>query len=84
MDRDSIVRICNKIQLGSVDIGDITMLLHEYCMYKKVDASKIPHFINFIINNPMFNECINIALTHYKKEFNIIELRKNNNILLIY
>ena len=84
MDRDFIVRLCYSIYKGNADFNDIIKLLREFCISKGAEVSKVPQLLNYILNSPFLNDCIGIALTHYKKQFNITEVTEDNNILLIF
>lgn len=80
MDRDKILSIINNPKME-----DLLNMLKDYCINehkKPLDATIT--FINIVSQTPFLNSCATIALDYYKKKFNIIELKNNNNTLLTF
>ena len=88
MDKEFIVRACNGLRDGSLSLEEVNIILTEYCLEHDKPLDKINKFITFLtstpFNTPYFNKCVLTALEYYKKKFNIIELKQDNNVLLIY
>ena len=84
MDKETIVRTCNRLRDGSLSLTEVSMLLTDYCLEHGKSLDKISQFITFLINTPFTTNCVLIALEHYKRKFNVIELKRNNEVLLTY
>ena len=88
MDKETIVRTCNRLRDENISLEEVSMLLTEYCLEHGKPLDKITKFIAFLtstpFNTPHFNKCVLIALEYYKKKFNVIELKRNNEVLLTY
>jgi hypothetical protein len=84
MDKETIVRMCNRLRDGSLSLEEVSVLLTEYCLEHNKPLDKINQFITFLINTPFIVDCILIALEYYKKKFNVIELKRNDEVLLTY
>lgn len=84
MDKETIVRMCNRLRDGSMSLTEVSMLLTDYCLEHGKTLDKIAKFITVLINTPFTTNCVLIALEYYKKKFNVIELKRNNEVLLTY
>lgn len=84
MDKETIIRTCNKLREGSLTLEEVSVLLTAYCVEHDKPLDKTSQFIAFLINTPFVTNCILIALEYYKKKFNVIELKQDNDVLLIY
>ena len=88
MDKETIVRICNSLKNESLSLDETTLLIREFFLEKGEDLSKINQLITFLtstpFNTPYFNKCVLTALEYYKKKFNVIELKRDNEVLLTY
>jgi hypothetical protein len=84
MDKETIVRMCNRLRDGSMSLTEVSMLLTDYCLEHGKTLDKIAKFITVLINTPFTTNCVLIALEYYKKKFNVIEVKRNNEVLLTY
>lgn len=84
MDKETTIRICNKLEDNSLSMTEASMLITDYCLEHNKSLDKISQFITFLINTPFLTNCILTALDYYKRKFNIVEVKKDNQILLIY
>ena len=84
MDKETIVRTCNRLRDGSLSLEEVSVLLTAYCLEHNKPLDKITKFITFLINTPFTTNCVLIALEYYKRKFNVIELKRNNEVLLTY
>ena len=84
MDKKTIVRMCNKLNNDSITLEEISLLLTAYCIEHNKDLAITNQFITVLINTPFVTNCVLIALEYYKKKFNVIELKQDNYVLLIY
>lgn len=84
MDKETIVRMCNRLRDGSMSLTEVSMLLTDYCLEHGKTLDKIAKFITVLINTPFTTNCVLIALEYYKRKFNVIELKRNNEVLLTY
>lgn len=84
MDKETIVRMCNRLRDGSMSLTEVSMLLTDYCLEHGKTLDKIAKFITVLINTSFTTNCVLIALEYYKKKFNVIELKRNNEVLLTY
>ena len=84
MDKDILIRICNGIIKDNVSVFDVETLLREFCLEKGRQLEETNHFITFLFNTSFLSKCLAVALEYYKKKFNVIEVKRNNEVLLIY
>lgn len=87
MDKETIIRICNRLRDGNTSIissTEMSMLLTDYCLEHGKPLDKIAKFITFLINTPFVINCVLTALEYYKKKFNVTELKRDGEVLLIY
>lgn len=84
MDKETIVRTCNRLRDGSMSLTEVSMLLTDYCLEHGKTLDKIAKFITVLINTPFTTNCVLIALEYYKKKFNVIEVKRNDEVLLTY
>lgn len=84
MDKETIVRMCNRLRDGSMSLTEVSMLLTDYCLEHGKTLDKIAKFITVLINTPFTTNCVLIALEYYKKKFNVIEVKRNDEVLLTY
>ena len=84
MDKEFIVRTCNRLRDSSLSLEEVSVLLTAYCLEHGKPLDKITKFITFLINTPFTTNCVLTALNYYKKKFNVVELKKDNETLLIY
>lgn len=84
MDKETIVRTCNRLRDGSLSLEEVSVLLTGYCLEHGKPLDKISQFITFLINTPFTTNCVLIALEYYKKKFNVTELKRGNEVLLTY
>lgn len=84
MDKETIVRMCNRLRDGSMSLTEVSMLLTDYCLEHGKTLDKIAKFITVLINTPFVTNCVLIALEYYKKKFNVIELKRDDEVLLTY
>lgn len=84
MDKETIVRMCNRLRDGSMSLTEVSMLLTDYCLEHGKTLDKIAKFITVLINTPFTTNCVLIALEYYKRKFNVIEVKRNNEVLLTY
>jgi hypothetical protein len=87
MDKETIIRICNRLRDGNTSIvstTEVSMLLTDYCLEHGKPLDKISQFITYLINTPFTTNCVLIALEYYKKKFNVTELKRGNEVLLTY
>lgn len=90
MDRNDIIRICNVMVDTSLTRADAYSLLLNYIKDIGKESSKTITLIEFILRNPvLLSHSLNVALSYYKKKFNIVELYSkedsfgNKKLLLI-
>jgi hypothetical protein len=84
MDKETIVRMCNRLRDGSMSLTEVSMLLTDYCSEHGKTLDKIAKFITVLINTPFTTNCVLTALEYYKKQFNVTELKRGNEVLLTY
>lgn len=84
MDKATIVRICNRLRDGSLSLTEISMLITDYCLEHNKSLDNISKFITVLVNTPFVTNCVLIALEYYKKKFNVIEVKRNDEVLLIF
>lgn len=84
MDKETIVRMCNRLRDGSMSLTEVSMLLTDYCLEHGKTLDKIAKFITILINTPFVTNCVLVALEYYKKKFNVIELKRDDEVLLTY
>ena len=84
MDKATIVRICNRLRDGNLSLEEVSVLLTGYCLEHGKPLDKITKFITVLVNTPFVTNCVLIALEYYKKKFNVIEVKRNDEVLLIY
>lgn len=84
MDKEIIVRTCNRLRDSSLSLTEVSMLLTDYCLEHGKPLDKISKFITFLINTPFTTNCVLTALEYYKKKFNVTELKRGNEVLLTY
>ena len=84
MDKEIIVRTCNRLRDGSLSLEEVSVLITAYCLEYGKPLDKINKFITFLINTPFTTNCVLTALNYYKKKFNVVELKKDSETLLIY
>lgn len=84
MDRDKVIELCNSLNTGNLSIVSASELLTKYCIEYGKDRALTIKFVSILLNTPFCTDCILIALDYYKKKFNITEVKKNNEVLLIY
>ena len=84
MDKSTTIRMCNRFREGEISLTEVSMLITDYCLEHNKSLDKISKFITFLINTPFMADCVLTALEYYKRKFNVVELKRNNEVLLIY
>lgn len=83
MDRETILKHSKSIRLEHKILQDFIELLSDFCE-RKAHPEHLQGLIQ-CINTPMIGQqCVQIILEEYEKEFHIIQLTKNNQIITIW
>ncbi len=89
MDKEWFIQFLeNEYYPSKLSLGNVSKLLTSYCEDHK-DRLKTPDsigpLVNYVINSPFLEECIKVAIKHYKSELGCIEvLRIDPNSLNVY
>ena len=83
MDRETILKHSKSIRLEHKVLPDFIEVLSSFCE-KKGHPEHLQGLIQYI-NIPMIGQqCIQAILEEYEKEYRIIQLTKNNQIITIW
>ena len=74
MDRDEIILLTKKLNLGTINLEDMTKIIVEYCVEKEKDISLSQYFANFLLKTGIIIDYFLIALEYYQKKFSICTL----------
>ena len=83
MDRETILKHSKSIRLNYQILPDFTEVLSDYCE-RKAHPKHLQGLIQ-CLNVPMIGQqCIQAILEEYEKEYHIIQLTKNNQLITIW
>ena len=74
MDRDEIIILTKKLNLGTINLEDMTKIIVEYCVEKGKDISLSQHFAMVLLKTGIIIDYFLITLEYYQKKFSICTL----------
>jgi hypothetical protein len=81
MDRDETVRISRLVANNSITIGDISMVLMQYCIEQGKPYYETTLFVTKLLSSAQLAACFITALDYYERKFTIYKLWDKPNIL---
>ena len=74
MDRDEIIILTKKLNLGTINLEDMTKIIVEYCIEKGKDKFLSQHFAMILLKTGTIIDYFLIVLEYYQKKFSICTL----------
>ena len=74
MDRNEIIILTKKLNLGTINLEDMTKIIVEYCIEKGKDKFLSQHFAMILLKTGIIIDYFLIALEYYQKKFSICTL----------
>lgn len=74
MDREIILRITRKIQLGILSTEDVSKVITKYCIEKEKEESLSQMMASYLVMMNLWQNPFSIALEYFQKKFGICTL----------